>query len=218
MNRLQLPYQLINIHRLRKRDLMRGFRITRSVDDFRGYSHILYWGDFQNNPMYGYSDFCMREISWGYSPNTQTAEALWRELFLSLPERLDGAVSTASVGNCFIGCSSFKDDEITRSAFESFCRHTDLILPREDYSRGELQDLGGSTDLPSCLSGLDSAFLYKPNLARVTKKHPYLHIAFNELESHFPIRNALNWSMLSTCSAELCGYPPAGPAYRGCAQ
>ena len=127
----------------------------------------------------------MREIGWGYSPNTQTAEALWRELFLSLPERLVGAVSTESVGNCFIGCSSFKDDEITCPAFESFCRHTDLILPREDYSRRELHDLGGSADLPSCLSGLDSAFLYKPNLARVTKKHPYFAYCFQRSRISF---------------------------------
>ena len=185
MKRWQLPYQLINIHRMRKRDLMRGFHITRSIDDFRDYSHILYWGDFQNNPMYGYSDFCMREVGWGYSPDTQTAEKLWRELFLNLPEQLDGTVKTASVGNCFIGCSSFKDDEITQPAFESFCHNTDLILPREDYSMAELKNLGGTTNLPNCQNGLDSAFLYKPKLANVKSKQPYFAYCFQRSKVSF---------------------------------
>ncbi|HFD32720.1 MAG TPA: hypothetical protein ENJ28_08470 [Gammaproteobacteria bacterium] len=185
MKRWQLPYERINIHRMRKRDLMRGFHIARNIDDFRNYTHILYWGDFQNNPMYGYSDFCTREVNWNYSPNTPVAKTLWRELFLSLPERLEGTVSTASVGNCFIGCSSFKNDKITRSAFESFCLHSKLILPREDYSRRELEYLGGSAKLPNCLSGLDCAFLYKPNLSHVTIKRPYFAYCFQRSQVSF---------------------------------
>ncbi len=72
----------------------------------------------------------------------------------------------------------FKDDKTTHSAFESFCRHTEVILPREDYSLRELQDLSGLTDLPNCFNGLDSAFLYKPKLTHTTSKHPYFAYCF----------------------------------------
>ena len=185
MKRWQLPYQLINIHRLKKRDLVRGFHIAREIDDFRDYSHILYWGDFQNNPMYGYSDFCMREVDWEYSSDKKSAEALWRELFLSLPEQLNGIVKTASVGNCFIGCSNFQDDEVTRSAFKSFCQNTDLILPRENYSMAELKDLGGTSNLPNCKDGLDSAFLFKPKLTSVKNKQPYFAYCFQRSNVSF---------------------------------
>ena len=153
----KVPFTLINVQRLRKRDLLKPFVHLRELERLRSFTHIVYWGDFVNNPLYGMGDFLDREVWKGYSESE--GRRYWIDTFLDAAEHLGDSTSIASIGNCFLGADSHASDSTITDAFGRFCRSADLIIPREDWSLKVVETLGGVNRGPRLFGGVDAAFL-----------------------------------------------------------
>lgn len=155
---LGVPATFIHLQRNRT-EFFKPYRLVRKVDDLRAFSHVIYWGDFQNNPLYGATDFCSREIRWRRSDDESQAMEFWRRMSLDLPGLLGPDVPVASIGNCFLGCEAYASDPAMVESFRRFTGETRLIVPREHQSVLALGSLAGESRPGNVIAGLDAAFL-----------------------------------------------------------
>lgn len=155
MRKLGVPHTLVNFQRRPWRPVL-GFRSTRDVRYLRTFTHLLFWGDFQNNPVYGTNDFAKREVKFKYASSDEEAISNWSRLHLDISDQLQG-VKIASVGNCFLGAGAAAADKSLRSSLRNFVRNAAAILPRESQSMRQLMD--ASEPSHNIATGLDTAFL-----------------------------------------------------------
>lgn len=155
MQKLGVPHTLINFQSRPWRPAA-GFRSTRDLRDLRKFTHLLFWGDFQNNPVYGTDDFAKRELKFKYAASYKEAISNWCQLHLDISDQLHG-VKIASVGNCFLGAGAAANDTSLASSLRNFVRNAAAILPRESQSMRQLTD--ASERSPNIATGLDTAFL-----------------------------------------------------------
>lgn len=152
-----LDYELINFQR-RPWRIFSGYRLCRTFSDLGKFSHILFWGDFQNNPLYGTRDFARREIKFGYAKTSYEGVENWKHLHLELFDRLSRKIVIASIGNCFLGASSALAAHDLREPLRDFTLSSVRILPRESWSTKELLSASGAS-ADTVRTGLDAAFL-----------------------------------------------------------
>jgi len=155
MRTLGVPHRLINFQRRPWRPVL-GFRSTRDVKYLKTFTHLLFWGDFQNNPVYGTKDFAKRELKFKYASSDKEAISNWSRLHLDIADHLHG-VKIASVGNCFLGAGTAAADKGLGLSLRNFVRNASAILPRESQSMQQLTD--ASEPSPNIATGLDTAFL-----------------------------------------------------------
>lgn len=132
------------------------FRLLDDIARLRRHSHVVYWGDFQNNPVYGYDTYALREFRMGHSPSIEAGFAKWRRLF-ALTE-VKPVARAISVGNNFQ--NDF--DAIARTHPEVFAAmgaRFDAILPRDPYSVENLSRHLPAEARPKVAQGMDCAFL-----------------------------------------------------------
>jgi len=138
-----------DVYRLRFGELSHS--LLRSIDELKEYSHIVYWGDFLNNPRYGQTDFAPRDVACGLSKSEAEAGLRWSRLFALS----DGAPSgrIVSVGGNFQHSFDATETETLRS----FLSRADCVLPRDPYSLKNILPLAPST--MNLAGGMDCAFL-----------------------------------------------------------
>jgi hypothetical protein len=155
MQTLHTPHSLINFQSRPWRPAA-GFQSLRNMRDLAKFTHVLFWGDFQNNPVYGINDFAKRELKFGYATSAEGAISNWTKLHLDISDRLHGT-KIASIGNCFLGAVSAIAETNLASSLRNFVQNAASILPRETQSKNQLIDASG--DSRNISTGLDTAFL-----------------------------------------------------------
>lgn len=158
-------YVLINYQKRRWR-LPMEYSVRRKMSDLAKFSHLLFWGDFQNNPVYGVRDFANREVKFGYARTVDQGIANWAGLHLDLAEALRGHTLIASIGNCFLGARDAVAKHALEASVKRFADTAFRILPRETSSTNELIGASGSLSRPNISTGLDPAFLLEAKTDR----------------------------------------------------
>jgi hypothetical protein len=115
-------------------------KVIRNLNELKHYKSIIFWGDWQNNPVWGLNDFSTREVSRGYTNNIDEGFANWLNLYL--PLKKDFSQKIYSFGNSFLGITNFlsntSNDNKTQIS-ERFSQAFDFVLPRDHQSYEELK-------------------------------------------------------------------------------
>jgi hypothetical protein len=115
-------------------------KVIRNLNELRHYKSIIFWGDWQNNPVWGLSDFSIREVIRGYASNTDEGFANWLDLYLPLKKGFSQKIY--SFGNSFLGITNFLSNISNYSKTqisERFSQAFDFVLPRDHHSYEELK-------------------------------------------------------------------------------
>ena len=101
------------------------FRQISDPRQLREYDAIVYWGDFQNNPMWGANDFATREatVAKGFER--------WRDLFLRLHRHLPDATPIYSIGGSLLGAEPYFQRSEIRAEFAEFVERSSGVLLRD---------------------------------------------------------------------------------------
>lgn len=158
LNSWNIEHTLINFQK-RPWRLPSKFRVCRTSAKLAQFTHLLFWGDFQNNPIYGTRDFANREMKFGYASTKQDAISNWTRLHLSLAQELPRSTVIASIGNCFLGTHSATAEHNLFEPLKTFADSAISILPREARSEKELVEAAGGAPRDNIRSALDTAFL-----------------------------------------------------------
>ncbi|MFC3205351.1 hypothetical protein [Aquamicrobium soli] len=130
-------------------------RMLHSIRELEGFSHIVYWGDFLNNPRFGAEDFSPTDVANGYSKNTKEAFERWSEIF-ALKGGKPSARVIAAGGNFQ---HAFNQDEA--AILGSFLHSADFVAPRDPFSFENIAPL--MTSSATLIQGMDCAFLLPSN-------------------------------------------------------
>ena len=129
------------------------------IDGLHGFQHIVFWGDFQNNPIWGAHDFAQRRMHTTASPDLDSARREWVSLYLRTREGVGRDKTLMSIGTCFLGADI--DDHLRlygqdlRYLLDSF----DLIVPRDPLSTEVVRRLGDPGAQATIIEGMDPVFL-----------------------------------------------------------
>lgn len=138
-----------------------NYRRIKNIDEFSEYDAIIYWADFQNNPMWGVNDFLNREKRENPSRVEEEAIDGWRNIYLRLHDILPETTKIYSIGGCFIGAPPYLDQPDIRKDFYDFLRTADGIIVRDNLSFQILEDFHQNTEKNISL-GFDVASLLRP--------------------------------------------------------
>jgi hypothetical protein len=151
-----LPYQLLSFSGHRQVGSLR-YEVITSVEAYRDYRDIVFWGDFQQNPLWGLRNHAPRLMrKEGRSHNKAVQE--WRKRFL-----LEGVPSAEgqrrySLGTCFLGVQeALEQAGLTAAEYADLLSRFTAIVPRDEVSYQELVKLGLTNISPGfdCASLLD---------------------------------------------------------------
>lgn len=126
------------------------------------YSHVVFWGDFTNNPVYGDRDFTNWDRRYTYSRSRPAAMARWKTLYA-----LTGGKPAARVVSAG---QNFQNDyhaygQDFGDVFASLGAHFDHILPRDPHSLTNLSGMLGADAHARVEQGIDCAFLLDSDAA-----------------------------------------------------
>lgn len=127
-------------------------------EDLSGFTHILFWGDFLSNPVYGQLDYSFRDVEYGHSVDRAAGRSRWRELF-SLFEHRDSVC--ASIGGNFQ--HNFEDGDATIvESLRDIQERIAAFWPRDHFSAKNLARYVPFNRINDIHLGLDCAFLLPP--------------------------------------------------------
>lgn len=172
-----IEHTLINFQKRRWR-LPLKYQVSRTPNKLAKYSHILFWGDFQNNPVYGTRDFANREVKFRYARTAPEGVANWTRLHLELSSVLPKSTVVASIGNCFLGSREAASQHNLSASLKTFADSAVRILPRESQSGAELVEAAGGSPRSNVLTGLDPAFLLEPEKREDFRERKYFGYCF----------------------------------------
>lgn len=172
-----IEHTLINFQKRRWR-LPLKYQISRTPNKLAKYSHLLFWGDFQNNPVYGTRDFANREVKFGYARTATEGVANWTGLHLELSSVLPKTTVLASIGNCFLGSREAATRHNLSASLKTFADTAIRILPRESQSAAELVEVTGGAPRVNIMTGLDPAFLLDPQKREDFRERRYFGYCF----------------------------------------
>lgn len=156
-----IDYTLINFQK-RPWRLPSKYLVCRNIDKLGQFTHLLYWGDFQNNPVYGTRDFASREMKFGNARTVDIAVSNWTRLHLDLPHILHKHARVASIGNCFLGARAAAAQYALGPSLTRFADTAFRILPREKDSVNEISSASSNASPLNISTGIDPAFLLEP--------------------------------------------------------
>jgi hypothetical protein len=154
------------------------FRRIRSPAELAQYSRIIYWGDFQNNPLWGAKDFSHRDHRYGDSDSPEQAYKLWRELYLELGKNIPDSTRIYSVGGCFHGMLSHLDDPYIRDGFDYFLQRADGIFVRDRHSYDIIKSSFSANLTKNTNLGYDTSSLLEVNSLKNAVKSDYFVWSF----------------------------------------
>lgn len=207
---LQLDFEILTTQNDEYELLGRKSRLIHSTNELYDYTHIVYWGDFINNPLYAITDFAMRDVKRKISKNSSIAFDRWSHLF-ALQSFDKKHLKILSVGNNFHfelndfpKPSFFKRTDFRSKALEalrSIEDRFDLILPRDNHSKENLTKYFLDENHHKIQEGLDCAFLLEDQKAVIKKNQITIYFfrsALSSLES-IPeqIKKIYNYSVLN---------------------
>jgi hypothetical protein len=141
------------------------YRIIQSFEELARYDTIVFWGDFQQNPVWGMKNFGPR-----HARKNRTTEAegflRWKQLCLFKDQALKPSQRLFSVGTCFLGACAILKDPAAVSEYGSLLARFHAIVPRDQGSIAELQALG----LTNVTPGFDCATLPNRDPAPMVSK------------------------------------------------
>ncbi|SFV39083.1 polysaccharide pyruvyl transferase family protein [Hyphomicrobium facile] len=172
-----IEHTLINFQKRRWR-LPLKYQVSRTPNKLAQYSHLLFWGDFQNNPVYGTRDFANREVKFGYARTATEGVANWIGLHLELSSVLPKTTVVASIGNCFLGSREAATRHNLSASLATFADTATRILPRESQSGAELVEAAGGSPRSNISTGLDPAFLLDPQKREDFRESKYFGYCF----------------------------------------
>lgn len=129
-----------------------AFRRVSSPEALLAYRDIVFWGDFQQNPLWGEKNFAPRAAR-DYKLSQDAAFAMWRKLCL-----LEGAGDLSehrvySVGTCFLGARNILREHNFADRYRNLLARFRAVVPRDKVSFAELRELG----LGNLVQGFDCA-------------------------------------------------------------
>jgi hypothetical protein len=135
------------------------FTLIEDARHFERYSHVVYWGDFLNNPVYR-KIFSEVDVRLKHSGSTEAAIERWFSLYLHAGRKRTGTV--ISVGGNFQNQLDASDPEVSE-AYRYLGENFDAIMPRDEFSTSNLSASLSRTSRPHIKQGLDCAFLLEPS-------------------------------------------------------
>ncbi|MBL3556719.1 MULTISPECIES: polysaccharide pyruvyl transferase family protein [Marinobacter] len=133
------------------------YRLLRNTNQLSDYTHLVYWGDFISNPVYGKHNFSELEVRKAHSVDKRLAFQFWRYLFALSEGKPTPKV--LSIGNNLQNSFQELGGEL-QSIIEGFRANFDLFLPRDPCSVKNMADNLGSGAFACRLDqGMDCAFL-----------------------------------------------------------
>jgi hypothetical protein len=172
------PFDLVRFQNYKTSPNTLGAKIVRDVQELADYEVVVYWGDFQNNPMYGLGDFSYRDVHLNYSPDRKTGAKRWAEFHLLAAEALAGKTKIMSLGNCFLGAQKYLDNSAIKAAFDSFVAAAHKIAPREDQSLRILTEVSDPEHQNTFVPGMDMATLLAADTRSRKSDSSYFVYAF----------------------------------------
>ena len=132
------------------------FEILKHCSDFKKYDTVVYWGDFLNNPVFGFEEFARRDFKLGHSESKLAGFDRWKSLYL--PNSSSPGTKWLSLGNNF---QNVNIDTLSRlpgaqDIFDGFDLF-DAIVPRDSVSQDNIENLFPRAGKAIC-SGMDLAF------------------------------------------------------------
>jgi hypothetical protein len=114
------------------------YRLVRSPDDLRHLDTLVYWGDFQNNPMWGRFEYPQREQQKHAVTDPEQGFDNWRDLYLRIGDRLPPSTRVLSVGGCFIGMEAGMAGDGVADEVRGFLRRASAVVVRDPLSHRTL--------------------------------------------------------------------------------
>ncbi|KAB2309189.1 hypothetical protein F8A87_10365 [Betaproteobacteria bacterium SCN2] len=139
------------------------FRKLRTPEDYLDYKNIVYWGDFQNNPLWGANDYCNKEIAYEGVTDREIAFQNWANRYLLLPRMIGNDADVYAIGGSFMGAQEYLSDPAINQPFLYFLSSAKRIIVRDSASYRFLSALSHN---PGILQGFDCAALLRMPAAR----------------------------------------------------
>lgn len=135
------------------------YRQLAGIDGLRDFQNIVFWGDFQNNPLWGANDFAQRRTRHSASPHPDGARREWVALYLRTREGVGRDKTLMSVGTCFLGAETEELQRVYGQDLRYLLDSFDLIVPRDPLSTQIVRRLGEPGSRATIIEGLDPVFL-----------------------------------------------------------
>lgn len=135
-----------------------GVELLTDPAVFEAYSHIVYWGDFLNNPQYGMGAFSWKHRQAGMIERHGHGYPFWRRLFTLRDQPNLRARAFAIGGNFqhpFDNARMVDDLRVMGERFSAF-------YPRDPFSTRNLSRFLPFEALTRVRQGMDTAFLLRP--------------------------------------------------------
>ena len=136
------------------------FNNYNDVKQLKKYSHVIFWGDFTPNPVYGYEDFAYFDKIYNVRSSQYSPIERWSRLFNFSEGKIRQKVM--AIGNNFQhDYSGYTSD--CKNYLERMLHSYDLFMPRDSHSVENIRyylNLSGC-DIEKVKAGLDPAFLLK---------------------------------------------------------
>jgi len=130
------------------------YRRIGDPQDLQCFDRIVFWGDFQQNPIWGRADFANR-MARERGVSDAGGYDLWKELclFKGVDDKLPARA--VSAGTCFLGLGEALKGNPFRDEYVHLLSRFAAIIPRDIASHAELVALG----LTNVVQGFDCACL-----------------------------------------------------------
>lgn len=136
------------------------YRKVHDYSELNNYRAVLFWGDFQQNPLWGQSNFAARLQKEHRGLSREKAQAKWWNNFLLENMQTPAKQQVYSIGNCFLGSSEFFTSTGELDHYRACLSRFDGICPRDVES---YQILKEELQLENIIKGgVDCATLRSP--------------------------------------------------------
>jgi hypothetical protein len=149
-----LPYRLLTYAGHRRVGGLRYERLD-GPEGYANYREIVFWGDFQQNPIWGVQNHAPR-VARDRRVSVEEGSEEWKRRFLLRGVPIASGQKFYSVGTCFLGARDALDQVGLEAAeYADLLARFSAIVPRDDASYAELSELG----LTNLVRGFDCASL-----------------------------------------------------------
>lgn len=135
-----------------------GVELLTDPAVFDDYTHVVYWGDFLNNPDYGKGAFSYRHRQIGMIASHGHGYPFWRRLF-TLRDRAPGTARVYAIGGNF---QHPFDNERMEEDLRVMAGRFTAFYPRDPFSTRNLCRFMPFEALTRVHQGMDTAFLLRP--------------------------------------------------------
>lgn len=135
-----------------------SYSTLNSISDLRDFTHVVYWGDFINNPVYGYHGYPWRAKKWGLAKSREDAIDEWHRLF-NPPEMPSHQKIISAGANFQHDFNEYGYRFNPKTVFNNIEKTFHTLFLRDDASHQSLSRQVSFDYLPQVRSGVDCAFL-----------------------------------------------------------